>query len=89
MGAPHKEMKGQETASLFKIFRFADGIDKLLVVLGTMGAMGDGMMTPLNFVMMSGIFNSYGKADASLSNDEVDKVSLILRGSSMILNISV
>ncbi|KAJ8639609.1 hypothetical protein MRB53_016303 [Persea americana] len=73
MGAPHKEMKGQETASLFKIFRFADGIDKLLVVLGTMGAMGDGMMTPLNFVMMSGIFNSYGKADASLSNDEVDK----------------
>ncbi|XXG62478.1 hypothetical protein AAC387_Pa05g0827 [Persea americana] len=66
-------MKGQETASLFKIFRFADGIDKLLVVLGTMGAMGDGMMTPLNFVMMSGIFNSYGKADASLSNDEVDK----------------
>ncbi|KAJ8639608.1 hypothetical protein MRB53_016302 [Persea americana] len=71
-------MRGQESTSLFKIFKFADGVDKLLVVLGTIGAMGDGMMTPLNFSIMSAIFNSYGKDGALLSHDVVDKYALRL-----------
>lgn len=68
-------MGSPESASLFQIFRFADGFDKWLVVVGSIGGIGDGLMTPLTFGIMSGIINSYGGADASFSHDTVDKVS--------------
>lgn len=66
-------MGNPESTSLFQIFRFADGVDKWLVLLGSIGGIGDGLMTPLTFGLMSGILNSYGGAD-SFSQDVVDKV---------------
>ncbi|KAJ8615575.1 hypothetical protein MRB53_034947 [Persea americana] len=70
-------MGNPESTSLFQIFRFADGVDKWLVVLGSIGGIGDGLMTPLTFGLMSGILNSYGGAD-SFSQDVVDKYALKL-----------
>ncbi|KAJ8615583.1 hypothetical protein MRB53_034955 [Persea americana] len=70
-------MGNPESTSLFQIFRFADGVDKWLVVLGSIGGIGDGLMTPLTFGLTSGILNSYGGAD-SFSQDVVDKYALKL-----------
>ncbi|ONI30270.1 hypothetical protein PRUPE_1G241100 [Prunus persica] len=42
------------------IFRYADGVDKLLLVLGTLGSTGDGLMTPLMMLVLSRVINEYG-----------------------------
>ncbi|XP_060215703.1 putative multidrug resistance protein [Lycium barbarum] len=63
------------------LFRYADGVDKLLMFLGTLGCIGDGLMTPLNMFILSALIDDYGGAaddDASLTNDIVDKYSLRL-----------
>ncbi|KAI5352186.1 hypothetical protein L3X38_005077 [Prunus dulcis] len=58
------------------IFRYADGVDKLLLVLGTLGSIGDGLMTPLMMLVLSRVINEYG--GGTFSNDIVDKYSIWL-----------
>ncbi|KAL5552730.1 hypothetical protein UlMin_040131 [Ulmus minor] len=60
------------------LFRYANGTDKLLMLFGTLGSIGDGLMTPLTMFVLSGMINDYGVADVSFSNDIVDKYSLRL-----------
>ncbi|KAK4376956.1 hypothetical protein RND71_003252 [Anisodus tanguticus] len=63
------------------LFRYADGVDKLLMFLGTLGCIGDGLMTPLNMFILSALIDDYGGADddnASFTNEIVDKYSLRL-----------
>ncbi|XP_024991059.1 ABC transporter B family member 15-like [Cynara cardunculus var. scolymus] len=60
------------------MFHFADGIDKLLLLFGTLGCIGDGLMSPLTMVILSGIINDYGGGDLSFSNDVVNKYALKL-----------
>ncbi|THG06666.1 hypothetical protein TEA_005289 [Camellia sinensis var. sinensis] len=62
------------------VFRFADGVDKLLLLFGTLGCIGDGMMTPLTMFVLSGVVNEYGSSSAQLSFSihVVDKYSLRL-----------
>ena len=57
------------------LFRFANGVDKLLMFFGTLGSIGDGLMTPLTMIVLSGVINEYGGAQLSFSNDIVDKVT--------------
>lgn len=56
------------------LLRFADGVDKLLLLFGTLGCIGDGSMSPLTMFVLSGLINEYGGADFALSMDVVDKV---------------
>ncbi|XP_051122621.1 putative multidrug resistance protein [Andrographis paniculata] len=60
------------------LFRYADGIDKLLMLIGTLGSIGDGLMTPLTMFIMSAIIDDYGASDQSISNQVVDKFALRL-----------
>ncbi|KAK9276870.1 hypothetical protein L1049_006407 [Liquidambar formosana] len=60
------------------MFRYADGIDKLLIMFGTLGSIGDGLMNPVTMIVLSGVINEYGTADLSFSNRIVDKYSLRL-----------
>ncbi|KAF3453524.1 hypothetical protein FNV43_RR03964 [Rhamnella rubrinervis] len=60
------------------MFRYADGVDKLLMLLGTLGSIGDGLQNPLMMYILSDVINSYGDANASLTNDDVDKFALRL-----------
>lgn len=64
------------------IFRFADRTDILLMVLGTVGAIGDGMSTNCLLVFASRIMNSLGFSQTQSQQnhhenflDEVEKVS--------------
>lgn len=61
------------------MFRYADGIDKLLMLFGTLGSIGDGLMSPLTMIVLSGVINDYGTSDVSFSNDVVDKVYMKLQ----------
>ncbi|KZV40022.1 ABC transporter B family member 15-like [Dorcoceras hygrometricum] len=60
------------------LFRYADGVDKFLMLIGTLGSLGDGLMSPLNMLVLSGIIDEYGTANLSLSNEVVDKYALRL-----------
>jgi ATP-binding cassette subfamily B (MDR/TAP) protein 1 len=60
------------------LLRFADGVDKLLLLLGTLGCIGDGSMSPLTMFVLSGLMNEYGGAGFALSMDVVDKVYIYI-----------
>ncbi|KAI3965489.1 hypothetical protein MKW92_034732 [Papaver armeniacum] len=68
----------EKNLSILQLFRYADGVDKLLILLGTIGSIGDGMMTPLTMVVLSSIINEYGPSDNAFSSSIVDKYSLRL-----------
>ncbi|XP_059633646.1 putative multidrug resistance protein [Cornus florida] len=70
------------------MFRYADGIDKLLMLFGTLGSIGDGLMSPLTMLVLSGVINEYGRADISISFDVVDKYSLRLLYVAILVGVS-
>ncbi|KAK3210624.1 hypothetical protein Dsin_015330 [Dipteronia sinensis] len=91
MGSPEmniNESKGDEmqrkkcSSSIGIIFRYADWTDVLLMVLGTIGAIGDGMSTNCLLLFASRIMNSlgYGQTHTQQNQlnfmDEVEKCSL-------------
>ena len=47
-------------SSFMSVFKHADGVDVALMVLGLLGAMGDGMSTPVMLLITSRIFNDLG-----------------------------
>ncbi|KAG6637524.1 hypothetical protein CIPAW_11G184000, partial [Carya illinoinensis] len=57
------------------IFRYADGVDMLL---GILGSIGDGLQTPLTMFILSDVITDYGLTNNSLTNDIVDKHALRL-----------
>lgn len=71
---------------LTMIFRFSDRVDLLLMLLGTFGAIGDGMSTNCLLVFVTRLFNSmgYGKSKDDQNNNgnqfmkEIDQCSLYL-----------
>lgn len=87
MGSPKKnveEMKKTDqttkssSTNLFVVLRYADWVDILLMILGTTGAIGDGMSTNILLVFASRIMNSlgYGQTQQNRSNfmAEVEQV---------------
>ncbi|KAI3779479.1 hypothetical protein L2E82_09200 [Cichorium intybus] len=60
------------------MFYYADGIDKLLLLFGTLGSIGDGLTSPLTMVILSKVIDEYGTSGVSISNDIVDKYALQL-----------
>lgn len=70
--------------SMAIIFRYADRVDVLLMVLGTIGAIGDGMSTNILLLFASRIMNSLGYGNSRQSSGgnsfmaEVEKVSMLL-----------
>ncbi|KAL8209761.1 hypothetical protein R6Q57_006493 [Mikania cordata] len=60
------------------LFRYADGYDKFLMSLGTLGSVGDGLQIPLMMYVLSSVINDYGNTDVTVSSSTVDKYSLRL-----------
>ncbi|KAK9104290.1 hypothetical protein Scep_021134 [Stephania cephalantha] len=67
-----------ESMSIFRLFSFADRKDKLLMVLGSLGSIGDGLMTPLTMLVLSDLINTYGTNSSATSTSEVNKHALRL-----------
>jgi hypothetical protein len=75
-----KSAKGAGKAAVPKVpfmqlFKFADAYDKLLMVLGFLGAVGDGATTPGMLFVMSGLINIFGqKQNTTNFMHEISKV---------------
>ncbi|KAJ4842833.1 ATP-binding cassette, sub-B (MDR TAP), member 8 [Turnera subulata] len=82
MSSPKKneEMLRKERNSIAIIFRYADWVDILLMFLGTIGAIGDGMSTNCLLVFASSLMNSLGYGNTQQNHGnfmaEVQKCSL-------------
>lgn len=72
--------KGDEktnTVPFRKLFSFADSTDILLMILGTIGAVGNGICMPLMTVLFGELINSFGQNQNSPNIvDTVSKVQI-------------
>ncbi|KAK6913177.1 ABC transporter type 1, transmembrane domain [Dillenia turbinata] len=59
--------KKKKGGSVRSIFMHADGVDKLLMVLGFLGAVGDGFGVPITLTVTSKLMNNIGGSSASVS----------------------
>lgn len=62
-----------------KLFSFADSFDYLLMFLGTISAIGNGICTPIMTVLFGDLIDAAGKNfDISIAVHEVNEVSVNL-----------
>ncbi|KAL6004060.1 ATP-binding cassette, sub-B (MDR TAP), member 4 [Asimina triloba] len=68
-----KEDLGKNTVPIYKLFAFADSTDVLLMIVGTVAAVGNGLSFPLMAVLFGDMVNSFGQTTDV--HDVVRKVS--------------
>ncbi|XP_068336628.1 ABC transporter B family member 15-like [Pyrus communis] len=83
--SPSKDNNSSSTmkvGSMRSIFMHADGVDRLLMILGLFGSLGDGFSTPLVLLITSKLMNNIGGSptsaqDAFLHNINKNAVALL------------
>ncbi|XP_058730505.1 putative multidrug resistance protein [Vicia villosa] len=60
------------------LFRYADGVDKLLMFFGTLGSLGDGLQNPLMMYILSDVINAYGDTNSRFTQHDVNTYALKL-----------
>lgn len=70
-----QKSKPEDKVSFYKLFAFADGFDILLMILGTIGAVGNGLGLPLMTVLFGQMINSFGNNQNN--KDVVEVVSKV------------
>ncbi|KAL3815059.1 hypothetical protein ACJIZ3_016327 [Penstemon smallii] len=76
-GVKGKEEKEQrKTVPFYKLFSFADSMDKFLMTVGTIGAIGNGLSQPLMSIIFGEVIDAFGKAEINNTLSLVSKVSL-------------
>ncbi|XLS79065.1 hypothetical protein HN51_063290 [Arachis hypogaea] len=69
--------EGKDTVPLYKLFSFADRLDRLLMLVGTVGAIGNGISMPLMTLIFGNMINAFGgNSNTKEVVDEVSRVSL-------------
>jgi len=61
----------------YKLFAFADPIDVVLMIVGGVAAIGNGLAQPLMTLVLGQIINSFGRSDPSHVVHDVSKVFFI------------
>lgn len=56
-----KEETGTKTVPFYKLFSFADSVDVGLMIVGTIGAVGNGLCMPFMTVLFGELINSFGQ----------------------------
>ncbi|KAL0903147.1 hypothetical protein M5K25_027503 [Dendrobium thyrsiflorum] len=75
--ASEKKKENNRTVPFYKLFSFADPIDVLLMILGSVGALANGAALPLMTVLFGNLIQSFGGAkDIHDVVHRVSKVSL-------------
>ncbi|XP_050117930.1 ABC transporter B family member 11-like isoform X5 [Malus sylvestris] len=68
---------GTKTVPYYKLFSFADTLDYMLMSVGTISAIGNGLCTPLMTVIFGEVINSFGRTGNTKEVvDAVSKVAL-------------
>ncbi|KAL2338875.1 hypothetical protein Fmac_013321 [Flemingia macrophylla] len=66
-----------KTVPLYKLFYFADPLDHLLMFMGTVGAIGNGVSMPLMTLIFGNMINAFGgNENTDEVVNEVSKASL-------------
>lgn len=65
---------GDEKVPFHKLFSFANPLDVVLMSVGTVAAIGNGISMPLMALIFGQLINSFGDADRSNVVHEVSKV---------------
>ncbi|XAR56648.1 Xenobiotic-transporting ATPase [Bertholletia excelsa] len=60
------------------MFRYADRVDKVLMLIGSLGSIGDGLQIPLMMFVLSDVINVYADPNEKISNSIVNKYALRL-----------
>ncbi|CAJ1946870.1 unnamed protein product [Sphenostylis stenocarpa] len=68
-------MKKKKSGSIRSIFMHADGLDRFLMILGLLGAIGDGIGTPLVLFITSKIMNNIGDFSSSTDNNFIHSIN--------------
>lgn len=66
----------KQKVSFYKLFSFADSLDVVLMILGTIGAVANGLSQPLMTLIFGNLINSFGTSDPSHVVKQVSKVHL-------------
>ena len=77
---PGKSKGDEETKTVpfIKLFSFADSTDILLMILGTIGALGNGISFPIMSILFGDLTNSFGQNQNSKEVvDLISKVNII------------
>ncbi|XP_057764050.1 ABC transporter B family member 9-like [Salvia miltiorrhiza] len=72
------EKKEEEKVPYYKLFSFADKLDVLLMVVGAIAAIGNGVSQPLMTLIFGELVDSFGGGDKSSIVHAVSKVALKL-----------
>lgn len=72
--ARQAEKKAVEKVPFYKLFIFADKLDALLMVVGTIAAVGNGLAQPLMTLIFGDLINSFGGSNPSNVIHVVSKV---------------
>ncbi|KAF5185686.1 Abc transporter b family member, partial [Thalictrum thalictroides] len=68
--------KDTEKVSYYKLFTFADRLDIMLMIIGTISAIANGLAQPLMTLIFGKLINTFGSSDPSKLVSDVSKVSL-------------
>ncbi|MQL71843.1 hypothetical protein Taro_004156 [Colocasia esculenta] len=72
-----KEDKAKDIVPYYKLFSFADSTDILLMIVGSLGAVANGLALPVMTILFGDLMNSFGQTpDIRQVVDKVSKVSL-------------
>lgn len=71
------------TVPLYKLFSFADSLDHILMFVGTVGAIGNGISMPLMTLIFGNMINAFG--GSSSTKEVVDEVSKVINHHSYLL----
>lgn len=79
-GRSEKEKTGDSRpsppqGSLWLIMKQADALDILLMALGLLGCVADGMAWSANLLILRNIMNSYGGSTLEFTREDINKVS--------------
>ncbi|KAL8103556.1 ABC transporter B family member 9-like [Apium graveolens] len=69
--------KRDESVAFYKLFVFADRLDVLLMTIGSIGAIANGVSQPLMMVVMGQTINAFGKSNGHDITDEISNVCLM------------
>ncbi|KAL2475097.1 ABC transporter B family member 9 [Abeliophyllum distichum] len=68
--------KKDQKVPFYKLFYYSDKLDIVLIIVGTISAIGNGLTQPIMTLIFGQIINSFGGTDSSHVVHEVSKVSL-------------
>ncbi|KAJ0650999.1 putative ABC transporter type 1, transmembrane domain superfamily [Helianthus annuus] len=86
--------KGKErtdTVPFYKLFAFADVTDYMLMMIGSVSAMGNGLSMPLMNLLLGDLINSFGQTQSNTNHivDVVSKVCVLYIGIFMKLKLRI